>query len=247
MAEDRGILFDRENNVVLLAAGTLFYEPTQIDPPGVQYSDAELRKEDAAQREAHNAEVFAVRENESAGKMSVGTIVAGIGLLFLAGVGTVATGGAGLVLFAAGFTAFACGTSLAAEGAQDAAKISDGDFSRSSNAFRDTVCGGDQQLYEYVMYGSVMIGAGVLLMPLAKPLSVAGRVIAQMITAGGLSVMTLNLQDMSDGYFDASWEMYLETFSVAAFTAGIGAIVGLGAAWLGEKLTFVTKLLSKAA
>ncbi len=246
LAEDRGILFDRENNVVLLAAGTLFYEPTQIDPPGVQYSDAELRKEDAAQREAHNAEVFAVRENESAGKMSVGTIVAGIGLLFLAGVGTVATGGAGLVLFAAGFTAFACGTSLAAEGAQDAAKISDGDFSRSSNAFRDTVCGGDQQLYEYVMYGSVMIGAGVLLMPLAKPLSVAGRVIAQMITAGGLSVMTLNLQDMSDGYFDASWEMYLETFSVAAFTAGIGAIVGLGAAWLGEKLTFVTKLLSKA-
>ena len=51
-------------------------------------------------------------------------------------------------------------------------------------------------------------------------LSVAGRVIAQMITAGGLSVMTLNLQDMSDGYFDASWEMYLSQFRVRILDTG---------------------------
>ena len=246
LEEDRGIMIDEGDNIWLVAVKNILYEPTQIDPPSIQYSDAELRKEDAAQREAHNAEVFAVRENESKGKITVGTIVAGIGLLCLAGVGTVVTGGAALVLFGAGLTAYTCGYALAAEGAQDAAKISDGDFSQSFNMVRDTVCGGNQQMFETVMYGSVMIGIGVLLSPLSKPLSAMGRVVAQMMTAGGLSVMTLNLQDMSDGYLDASWEMYLETFATAAISAGIGAVVGLGVAWLGQGSKLVGKLLSKA-
>lgn len=90
LAEDRGILFGDIGAISLVAAGNLYYNPTQIDPPGIQYSDAELRKEDTAQREAHNAEVFA-----------------------------------------AGYTAYACGVSLTLEGAQDMDKISAGDFSQS--------------------------------------------------------------------------------------------------------------------
>ncbi len=251
LEEDRGILFDEENNIKLVAADGLCYEPTQMDPPRIQYSDAELRKEDAAQREAHNAEVFAVRENESKGKMVEGAVWAGFGLLCLAAVAvaatvvTVGTGGAALAVFA-GATATVGGISQVAEGVEDAAKMSDGDFSRSSNAFRDTFCRGDQEIYDMVMYGSVMIGLGVVLSPLSQPLSALGRVFAQMIMSGGLSVMALNLQDISDGYFDASWQMYLETFSISAATAGIGAIVGLGLAWLGQSSKFVQKLLTKA-
>lgn len=245
LAEDRGILFDDIGAINLVAVGNLYYNPTQIDPPGIQYSDAELRKEDAAQREAHNAEVFAVRENESAGKMTAGTIIAGIGLLCLAAVGTVVTGGAGAVLFAAGFAAFCCGTSLGLEGAQDMDKMSSGDFSQSVNVVRDTVCGGDQQLYETIMYGSVMIGLGILLSSLGQPITALGKIAAQMLTAGGLSMMALNLQDISDGYLDAGWEMYLDTFKTASISAGIGAGIGLGLAQLGE-LAGVGKWLSRA-
>ena len=246
LADDKGIVLDERDNILLVAAGALFYEPTQIDPPSIQYSDAELREEDATQREAHNAEVFEVRENESAGKITVGAIVAGIGLLCLAGVATVATGGAAAVLFVAGTTAYFCGAAQVAEGAQDMSKMSDGDFSQSFNMIRDTVCGGNQETYETIMYGSVMIGIGVLLSPLSKPLSAMGRVFAQMMTAGSLSVMTLNLQDMADGYVDVSWQTYIETFGITSLSAGIGAVVGLGFAALGEGSKLIGKLLSKA-
>ena len=63
--EDKGIVMDESGNILIIASETLFYEPEQTDPPGIQYSDAELRKEDAAQRQAHNAEVFEVQEREA--------------------------------------------------------------------------------------------------------------------------------------------------------------------------------------
>lgn len=72
MKEDRGILIDENADIWLIASGTLFYEPEQLEPPGIRYSDAEMKAEDAAQRDAHNAEVFAVREKESTGKIRVG-------------------------------------------------------------------------------------------------------------------------------------------------------------------------------
>lgn len=102
MAEDKGIQFDIVNQIRIIASGTLSYEPAQTDPSGTRYSDAELRKEDAAQREAHNAEVFEVRENESKGKMWVGRIVGAIGAVCVISVVTVLSGGTALVAWEPG-------------------------------------------------------------------------------------------------------------------------------------------------
>lgn len=170
IAEDKGIVIDENNDVWLVASGTLFYEPEQLDPPGIRYSDAEMKAEDAAQRERHNAEVFEVRERESRGKISVGGAVAAIGTICMFGAVTVLSGGVAAVAFGAGAIAYACGNALEMEGMQDLTKMESGDFSQSFNFVRDGVLGGNQELYETIMYGSVMIGLGALLSPLAKAL-----------------------------------------------------------------------------
>ncbi len=259
MKEDRGILIDENSDVWLIASGTLFYEPEQMKPPGVRYSDTEMREEDAAQREAHNAEVFAVREKESRGKIGVGKVVAGLGALCVIGAATVLTGGVALVALGAGITATACGTALEMEGRRDLAKMESGDFSQSCNFVRDGLLGGNQELYETVMYGSVMIGLGALLSPLAKVLpdllktlgimglkSYGILAAGQALTAGSLAAGTMYLQDVSDGYVDAGWQEYGTTFGVSAAVAGIGFALGTAAAAAGSKSELVTGILAKS-
>ena len=49
------------------------------------------------------------------------------------------------------------------EGAQDLGKMGSGDFSQSYNWVRDGIFGGNQDIYNMVMYGSIMLGASGLL------------------------------------------------------------------------------------
>ncbi len=259
MKEDRGILIDENADIWLIASGTLFYEPEQLDPPGIRYSDAEMKAEDAAQRDAHNAEVFAVREKESTGKIRVGKIVAGLGAICVIGAATVLSGGVALVALGGGVVAGLCGTALEWEGRHDLAKMESGDFSQSFNFVRDGVLGGNQELYETVMYGSVMIGLGALLSPLAKVLPVLLKGLGvtglksygilaagQVLTAGSMAAGTMYLQDVSDGYVDASWQEYGATFGVSGAVAGIGFALGTAVAAVGSKSKLVTGLLEKS-
>ena len=260
LAEDKGIQIDLENSIRLIASGTLYYRPIQTDPPQTQYSDAELRKEDAAQREAHNAEVFEVREREASGKMGVGSVIAGIGagiatvgLLCLIGAATVVSGGTALLAVGAGTTAFLFGNAKAQEGVQELGNMSVGDFSQPYNEIRDGVLGGfekKQEIYDTIMYGSVMIGLGALLAPLG---ATAGKVLwwkllaGQMGTAGGLSVGTMFLGDISDGYVDQSWQEYALNFGASAATAGIGFGVGMGLKAITQHLKPVSEFLTQNA
>ncbi len=92
-----------------------------------------MKKQDAEQRETHNAEVFEVKEQEGKGKWKVGAVVAGFSLACLMGAGTILTGGVALgaaaavsatVAATAGVTAVLTGCSQMAEADQDMAKIS---------------------------------------------------------------------------------------------------------------------------
>ncbi len=64
------------------------------------------------------------------------------------------------------------------EGLQDMSKMESGDFSESYNLVRDGMCGkfdNKQAVYNTVMYGSVMIGLGVTLSPLAGEIPAASK------------------------------------------------------------------------
>ncbi len=259
LAEDKGIMLSESDAIYLIASSVLTYDAKQKDPPGIQYSDTELRKEDKSQRETHNAEVFEVREKEAKGKSGVGGIVAGIGLvvsgagvLALAGVVTVCTGGTALML-GAGATAYLCGTAQIDEGLRDMSKMESGDFSESYNLVRDGMCGkfdNKQAVYNTVMYGSVMIGLGVTLSPLAGEIPAAskevGLLAGQMLTAGGLSSGVMYLQDVTDGYVDWAWTDYLANFAVSSATAGIGFMAASQLAWFGQNSVQVQLALRNA-
>ena len=66
-------------------------------------------------------------------------MVSGAGVLALAGVVTVCTGGTALML-GAGATAYLCGTAQIDEGLRDMSKMESGDFSESYNLVRDGMC-----------------------------------------------------------------------------------------------------------
>lgn len=250
VAEDKGIQIDLQENVWMIASTELTYDGKEKDPPGVQYSDSALRVEDAQQREAHNAEVFEVRENESKGKINVGAAIAGLGLLCVFGAFTVCTGGAALVAVGAGATAYLCGLAQVDEGIQDLSKIESGDFSQSYNTVRDGMLGGKQKIYDMVMYGSVMIGLGAVLSPLAGklPAAMKGLKLAagQMLTAGTLSTGVMYLQDARDGYIDGSWSDYAKNFAISAAIAGIGFGVGTLTAGAAQQWAWVNTMLTKA-
>lgn len=250
VAEDKGIQIDNGENIWMIASAKLTYEGEQKDPPGIQYSDAELKAEDAQQREAHNAEVFEVRENESEGKIGVGAAIAGLGLICLIGAATVCTGGAALVAVGTGVTAYMCGIAQMDEGFQDLSKMESGDFSQSFNAVRDGMLGGKQDLYDMVMYGSVMIGLGAVLAPLAGTMPVAakgiGLMVGQMVTAGALSTGVMYLQDVTDGYVDGNWSDYLKKFALSSAITGIGFGIGSLATGIGANSMVVNAILTKA-
>ena len=246
LAEDKGIVLTKDGEAQLVITKTLSYIGEQKDPPGVQYSDEQLKEQDKQQRDDHNREVFEAREREAKSKLTVGTVVAGAGLLIVVAAATVLTGGVATVAIVAGATAYYCGAAQMAEAATDLSKISSGDFSQSYNAIRDGICGGNQAIYNAVMYGSVMIGASLVLAPLGAKLGVIARGFMQAGMTGTLSATTMFLGDVSDGYIDASFKDYLLDFGRSAATAGFGYAIGALGAAAGENIKIVNDILKKA-
>lgn len=240
--EDRGIAMS-QGDIMLAAPTLLSYEAQQKDPPGIQYSDEALKAEDKAQRDAHNAEVFEVREKESSAKISIGAALCiGGAIIGAAGI-TILTGGfAAPAAFAAvgGTVASFCGGAQMMEGAQDLGKMGSGDFSQSYNWVRDGIFGGNQDIYNMVMYGSIMLGASGLLAMFAAPaLQGMGHLIrcgVQMGMAAGVSATSMLMQDLADGYIDHSWQDYARAAGFAAATAGIGYGIGMAAGAMGNAL-----------
>ncbi len=240
--EDRGIALS-QGDVMLAAPTVLSYEAEQRNPPGIQYSDEALKAEDKAQRDAHNAEVFEVKEKESSGKINVGAAL-WIGGAIIGAIGiTALTGGfAAPAAFAAvgGTVASFCGAAQVVEGAQDLNKMSSGDFSKSDNWIRDGICGGNQETYDMVMYGSIMLGASGLLAMFAGPsLKAASHLVkcgVQMGMAAGMSTTTMLMKDLTDGYIDSSFGEYCSAGIMAAATAGAGYAMGLGFVAAGKML-----------
>ncbi len=265
LSKDIGICMDESGNFILIASGVVSYDAEKKSVPSIQYSDAKLREEDAKQREEHNAEVFEVREREAKGKWGVGAVVAGIGMICL--IGAVATAGVGLAVV--GAVALACGTAQVEEGKKDLEKMKSGDFSQSYNAIRDEFFDGNQDIYNMVMYGSVMIGIGMLLAPLAGKIvaSVAKKIptlikgtgrlaevgrwgaiegskmLMQGVTTGSVSTLTMGLQDVNDGYVDESAAAYLMNFGTTAGINMLGFAIGEGAIGIGKK--FLNTALTK--
>ncbi len=180
-------------------------------------------------------------------------MVSGVGVLGLAGIVTVCTGGAAALALGAGATAYLCGTAQIDEGLRDMSKMESGDFSESYNLVRDGMCGkfdNKQEVYNMVMYGSVMIGLGITLSPLAGEIPAAskevGLLAGQMLMAGGLSSGAMYLQDVTDGYVDGAWTDYLANFAVSSATAGIGFMAASQLAWFGQNSIQVQMALSNA-
>ena len=249
LAVDKGIVLGEKGEVSLIASNTLFYDGEQKDPPGVQYSDAKLKEEDKAQRDDHNQEVFEVREREAKSKFTVGAVIAGAGLILVAGAVTVLSGGfaaPAAAALVAGSIGGLCGAAQMDEASLDMAKMESGDFSQSYNAIRDGVFGGNQATYNMVMYGSIMIGASLLLAPLGAKLSLVARGIMQAAVSGTLSAGTMFLQDVTDGYIDAGWQDYALTFRQSAAIAGFGFVMGVAAAAAGRNLKIVNDVLKSA-
>ncbi len=86
-----------------------YYIGEQKDPPLITYSDEDLKAQDAAQREEHNAEVMEVRANEAKGKISFGAAIAVAGVVITGAALAVATGVTGGA--AAPFVGSICGGS----------------------------------------------------------------------------------------------------------------------------------------
>ena len=90
-----------------------YYIGEQKDPPLITYSDEDLKAQDAAQREEHNAEVMEVRANEAKGKISFGAAIAVAGVVITGAalaVATGVTGGAAAPLWAVSYTHLAAWT-----------------------------------------------------------------------------------------------------------------------------------------
>lgn len=229
---DKGIALNEDGSVYLIASQCLDYKGEKKDPPGVQYSDADLKAKDKEQRDAHNQEVFQVKERASKSKFGVGTAIAVAGLVIAAGAMTVLSGGfaapAAVALVAGGVAAL-CGAAQMDEALLDMSKMESGDFSQSYNAIRDGVFQGNQDLYNTVMYGSIMIGASLLLAPVAATwkLNFLGKMFFQGLSTGLLSTSTGLLVDVTDGFVDGSWQDYgmhfVKTGSIAMMSFGIAA------------------------
>ncbi|SDP16473.1 RHS repeat-associated core domain-containing protein [Clostridium gasigenes] len=99
---------------------------------------------------------------EAKSKIGFGAIALAIGVGVLIAAATVLTGGWALVALGVGMAAAAAGASEIGEGLSDYSKVQSADFSKSYNFMRDTVCGGNETLYNIVKYGSVLISSVIL-------------------------------------------------------------------------------------
>jgi len=173
--------------------------------------------------EANNTakEIEKQKVQEAKKKVGLGVFACVVGAIAIAAV-CVCTCGAGLVVVAAvaGTVAIACGASMIAEGAQDYQKaVSSGDFSQSYNFMRDTVCGGNQTLYDILTYGSILVCGIVIAIA-------TGGAAAEVLKKVGIDMLkdvgqNLIMDYIDDGQINNGWEEYFKSACMTGCTCGL--------------------------
>ncbi|WP_019419954.1 DUF6531 domain-containing protein, partial [Paenibacillus sp. OSY-SE] len=160
-------------DMTYVMAAKIIYLGEPGKAPAETFDDSAQLAEDAKLMKEVNDHALAYREaciakaEQAKSKFGFGAIALVVGVVAVA-VATVATGGVALPLIVgvAGTVSAAVGVSEIAEGREDFAKAQVGDLSTSHNFMRDTVLGGNEELYNIVKYGSVTIavlGGGFML------------------------------------------------------------------------------------
>ncbi|MCY9559552.1 RHS repeat-associated core domain-containing protein [Paenibacillus apiarius] len=160
-------------DMTYVMAAKIIYLGEPGKAPAESFDDSAQLAEDAELMKEVNDQALAYREaciakaEQAKSKFGFGAIALVVGVVAVA-VATVATGGVALPLIVgvAGTVSAAVGVSEIAEGREDFAKAQVGDLSQSHNFMRDTVLGGNEELYNIVKYGSVTIsvlGGGFML------------------------------------------------------------------------------------
>ena len=253
---DTGIVLLEDGNVVLQGENKVYYIGERKEPPLAAYEDDDLKAEDAAQREAHNIEVLAVRNQEGNGKIGFGTVALFAGLA-IAGIAlsaaTVATEGATLPLWkgyvaavaaAVGTVTAAEGLSTVTEGMQDKLKMHTGDFSQSYNPFLTEIFGNDRQAFYQSITTQIMMGTALtsIVLPGSGKATQAGikyflkqaaiNTGKQVVMNMGMMVSQTCLLDAADGYIDMSMDDYAKVALNSAKVTALGSAImtPLGAA-----------------
>lgn len=211
------VMISEEANIL---SPTITDEASAKNPPSVTFDDSALIAQDAAQVEAiNNAVQQKVEEKVDGGKakFGFGAIALAIGAAAIFCAAVVLTGGAAIAIAAvAGATAMAVGASEMSEGASDYTKGQSGDLSKSYNFMRDTVCGGNETLYNVVKYGSVCIAGGVVAFASGGWLAVG-----KSLTEGGFNtVFTLASDFLDDGKINNGLEYYEKQFALSMAMGG---------------------------
>ncbi|OOM76177.1 putative deoxyribonuclease RhsC [Clostridium puniceum] len=206
---------------------TIKYEGTIKDPVVLPDEIAHRNDGDAAKIEEINNEAKAYEEQKvdaAKQKVGFGAIALAIGVVAVAVAATVLTGGLALAAVGVGLTAAAVGAAEIGEGLSDYGKAKSGDFSKSYNFMRDTVCGGNETLYNIVKYGSVLISSVVIAIGTG---GAATEVLLKMGLDAGGDVAFNMLADYADnGKLDTDIMDYVKSAvtSAAMSNVSIGAM-----------------------
>lgn len=168
------------------------------DPAALPDEIANRNKDDAAKIEEINGQAKANMEakvDAAKQKVGFGAIALAIGIGAVIAAATVLTGGLALVALGAGVAAAAVGASEMGEGLSDYSKSQSGDYSKSYNFMRDTVCQGNETLYNVIKYGSVLISSVAIAIATG---GAATEILAKMAFDGGGDVAFNMLADYAD-------------------------------------------------
>jgi|GEM_PF-351203 len=161
----KGSIGIQMSDQTFLKGTTIKFEGTIKDPVVLPDEIAHRNDGDAAKIEEINNEAKAYEQQKvdaAKQKVGFGAIALAIGVAAVVVAATVLTGGVALAAIGVGLTAAAVGAAEIGEGLSDYGKAKSGDFSKSYNFMRDTVCGGNETLYNIVKYGSVLISSVVV-------------------------------------------------------------------------------------
>ncbi|MFT8349067.1 DUF6531 domain-containing protein, partial [Clostridium saccharoperbutylacetonicum] len=240
-------------DATFLKGNTIKYEGSIKDPAELPDEIAHRNDGDADKIKEINNQAKADMEakvDEAKSKIGfgvvasvIGAVAVGVGIAVFAAA-TVATGGLTLVIagvaVASGVTAAAVGASEVSEGLSDYSKSQSGDYSKSYNFMRDTVCGGNDALYNAVKYGSVMIaGISTALLTGGVSLQEMVQTMGKIGLDSGINTGFELLADYADdGKINNGWESYAESFALSCGLSGGGTTAFKGV----EKVGKVAKL-----
>nr|WP_246517023.1 RHS repeat-associated core domain-containing protein [Clostridium aciditolerans] len=214
-------------DATFLKASTIKYEGSIKDPAELPNEIAHRNDGDAAQIEAINNQAKANAEaklQEAKSKVGFGAVALAIGVGAVVAAATVLTGGLALVALGAGVAAAAVGASEMGEGLSDYSKVQSGDFSKSYNFMRDTVCGGNETLYNVVKYGSVLISGTMI--AIASGGSATQVLLKTAIDAGGDVAFNAIADYADNGKIDNDLMSYVKSAvtSASLSSVNIGAM-----------------------